>query len=85
MTASNRGRTALITGASGDLGEELAKVFAGNGFDLVLVARTEAKLQALATSLAGQFGIRAIVIAAHLADPTAPASNRSSLASSRAA
>ena len=43
--------TVLITGASGGIGEELAKVFAGNGFALVLVARSEDKLNSLAQQL----------------------------------
>ena len=73
MAESNRGRTALITGASGGIGEELARVFAANGFDLVLAARTEAKLRALGDELADRHGIRATALAADLADPAAPA------------
>jgi uncharacterized protein len=38
-------KTALITGASGGIGYELAKVFAREGFNLVLVARSGARLQ----------------------------------------
>jgi short-subunit dehydrogenase len=41
----------LITGASSGIGEELAKNFANGGFDLVLVARSEDKLKALASEL----------------------------------
>jgi uncharacterized protein len=73
MAASHKGRTALVTGASGGIGEELAKVFAAHGFDLVLVARTEAKLIALGESLAAQHGIRTTTIAADLSRPEAPA------------
>ncbi len=72
MAANHRGRTALVTGASGGIGEELAKVFAAHGFDLVLVARTEAKLIALGESLEAQHGIRATTIAADLSRPEAP-------------
>jgi short-subunit dehydrogenase len=41
----------LVTGASSGIGEELAKNFAKGGFDLVLVARSEDKLKALAREL----------------------------------
>ena len=53
------GKTALITGASGGIGEAMAHCFARGGFDLVLVARSADKLAALATRLASQHAIRA--------------------------
>jgi len=43
--------TALVTGASGGLGAEIARVLAREGFDLLLVARSEGKLQALKDEL----------------------------------
>ena len=43
--------TVLITGASSGIGEALAANFARGGYDLVLVARSEKKLQALASQL----------------------------------
>jgi len=43
---------ALITGASSGIGEDLARVFAANGYDLIITARREARLQALADELA---------------------------------
>lgn len=73
MAASHRGRTALVTGASGGIGEELAKVFASHGFDLVLVARTEEKLMTLGEELSAQHGIRATAITADLSRPESPA------------
>ena len=43
-------KTALITGASGGLGLEFAKILAKKKYDLVLVARNEGKLYALKMS-----------------------------------
>ena len=45
-------RVALITGASGGIGADLARVFARHGHDLALVARSRAKLEALADEIA---------------------------------
>ena len=64
--------TALITGASSGIGAELAKLCAAEGYDLVLVARRAAPMEALAASLARDHGVEARVLAADLADPAAP-------------
>jgi uncharacterized protein len=74
MTSSRttRNGTALITGASSGLGAEFARLFAADGHDVVLVARTESKLQQLATELTQTHGIRALVLASDLAHPSAP-------------
>lgn len=45
------GKTALITGASGGIGYELAKIHAKNGGDLVLVALDKDRLDALKNGL----------------------------------
>lgn len=65
-------KTALITGASGGIGEEFAKVFAREGYNLVLVARSEDKLLKLANSLQSQYGINAQVLPKDLAVPGSP-------------
>jgi uncharacterized protein len=43
---------ALITGASAGIGTDLARLFAARGHELVLVARREDKLKALAEEIA---------------------------------
>jgi len=61
--------TALITGASGGIGLELARIHAQKGGDLILVARSEAKLNALAAELSAQHGISVTVIVEDLGQP----------------
>ncbi len=65
-------QTALITGASSGIGLDLAHLFAADGHDVVLVARSEGKLRELAKELEAKHGIQATVIAADLAKPDAP-------------
>jgi len=62
---------ALITGASTGIGYELAKVFAANGFDVVLLARKHAKLVQVAEELEQQYGVRAYVLPKDLSLPLA--------------
>lgn len=59
-------RTALVTGASAGIGEAFADVFASEGFDLVLVARREERLRAVASRLEQQHRIRAHAIVCDL-------------------
>jgi short-subunit dehydrogenase len=63
--------TVLITGASGGIGYELAKLFARNHHNLVLVARSADKLAQVATELQAH-GITVKTIALDLAAPPAP-------------
>lgn len=65
-------QTALVTGGSGGIGFEIAKVLARTGFDLVLVARKRDTLEAAAGQLEGKFGVRVQVYAADLRRPDAP-------------
>ena len=61
----------LITGASSGIGEEFAHRYAAQKHDLVLVARTESKLQALAEKLRAEHGITVTVIPCDLTAPDA--------------
>jgi short-subunit dehydrogenase len=60
--------TALVTGASSGIGAELARLCAGDGYDLILVARRAARLQELASSLT----VPVRCITADLSDARAP-------------
>ena len=63
----HKARTALITGASGGIGYELAKLFAKDNYDLVLVARSGDKLNQVAGQLREQFGVNVKTMALDLA------------------
>ncbi len=66
-------RIGLVTGASSGLGEQLAELLAKDGHDVVLVARQESKLEAVAERLAKSHGITAHVVPADLSRSEAPA------------
>ena len=49
---------ALITGASGGIGRELAALFAADGHDLVITARSQERLDMIKTKLEQRFDVR---------------------------
>ncbi len=65
-------KTALITGASTGIGRELAKIFAREGYHLVLVARNAQALYELAGSLQKKHGISVRTIPKDLSRPQTP-------------
>jgi hypothetical protein len=64
-------KTALITGASFGIGLELARIFARENYNLVLVARTGDKLRQLASEIEKAHGTRSLVLATDLTEPGA--------------
>jgi short-subunit dehydrogenase len=62
----------LVTGASGGIGYEFAKLFARDGYDLVLVSRKGNKLEEIARELKAAHGTRSAVFAGDLAVPGSP-------------
>jgi short-subunit dehydrogenase len=64
--------TVLITGASSGIGLELARLFAAGGYDLVLVARRNEAMVALADELTTEHGVDVRVLARDLSRSSAP-------------
>jgi short-subunit dehydrogenase len=67
MSNNHRG-TALVTGASSGIGATYADRLARRGYDLILVARDESRLQALAARLRAATGVKIDVLKANLVD-----------------
>ena len=65
-------RTALVTGASGGLGAEFARIFAREGYNLLLVARSERLLRERSSELSRTYGVEVRWIALDLAEQGAP-------------
>ena len=69
-TLDKYGPWAVITGASDGIGQAIARRAAADGFNLVLAARSEAKLQALATELGQAHGIETDAVPVDLSQPS---------------
>lgn len=72
MTAENKRRLALVTGASSGIGAAFARLAAAKGFDVALVARRADRLESLATEIAGKFNVASRFRSTDLCDPEAP-------------
>ena len=64
-------KIALVTGASDGIGLEFANILGARGYDLILVARREDKLNSIATTLTQEHGVNCRVIVADLSQPQA--------------
>jgi short-subunit dehydrogenase len=80
MTSNAKG-TALVTGASSGIGAVYADRLAHRGYDLILVARNAARMEALATRLRAETGRTVEVLPADLAVPADVAKVRDRLGS----
>lgn len=69
---ANDKKNVLITGGTSGIGLELAKLFAQEGFNLVLVARDFSELQAISVEFHHQFGIDVFTIEKDLSKKDAP-------------
>lgn len=65
-------KTALITGASTGIGKELATIHASKGGNLIIIARSEIKLNELKKELEQKYQVNVVVIAKDLSDLNAP-------------
>lgn len=62
-------RVVLVTGSSGGIGLNVARMMAREGADVVLFARSADKLETLAASLQDEHGVRALPVAGSMLEP----------------
>lgn len=67
-----KGRTALVTGASSGLGVDFARELADRGANVVLVARRQDRLEAVADEIRGKYKVTATPVTMDLGTPEAP-------------
>jgi short-subunit dehydrogenase len=70
---SSRTDTVLITGASSGIGYELARLFAADGWNLALNARTKSRLEEVRRELTNSYRADVTILPYDLSDPAAPA------------
>ena len=67
-----KGKTALVTGASSGMGACFATLLAARGADLVITARREDRLKALAAEITQKHGVAVTVVPLDISLPDAP-------------
>lgn len=68
-----QGKWALITGASAGIGAAFVRAYAAKGANIILTARREDRLAALAQEIESKHAVKTLTIVADLTDPEAPA------------
>jgi short-subunit dehydrogenase len=72
MTQVKKAGTALVTGASGGIGLELVRLFARDGYHVVMVARSADKLREIGRELELRAGATTTIVPVDLGDPGTP-------------
>lgn len=62
------GQVAIVTGASGGLGVQMAKALANQGCNIVVMARRQEKIDAVAAEIAEEFGVETAAIRCDITD-----------------
>ena len=62
------GQVAIVTGASGGLGVQMAKALANQGANIVVMARRQEKIDAVAAEIAEEFGVKTLAIRCDITD-----------------
>lgn len=71
MSIAEKGETVLITGATAGIGYEMSRLFAMNGYNLVIIARNQSQLQKLKQHWEDEFGVTIYAIQKDLSHPSA--------------
>jgi len=66
-----KGQVAVVTGCSTGLGVQMAKALANQGCNIVVVARRQEKIEAVAAELAKDFGVEALPVKCDITDTAA--------------
>lgn len=66
MASNHNTKYALVTGATSGFGYEFCKLFAADGYNLVMVARSEERLQEVAGEIITQYGVEVLPLSADL-------------------
>ncbi len=61
-------QVAIVTGASGGLGVQMAKALANQGANIVVMARRQEKIDAVAAEIAEEFGVKTLAIKCDITD-----------------